>query len=172
MSAPQPPELGDELPEDLIPSAVREKYSVPDNARRRRPAVVFLLAAVLSGALWLTRSDGGVLVNSGFLAAAIGFGLLAVYFAASARGVNVWEDEAIATAKQVTELPSGSGRAQLAWRGLIGRPVWRVLVHDESLPQVRRGVVIVDAASGSVVEHMRQDVPPDQLIAADPGTDA
>src|SRR5687767_11784143 len=91
-AVPLEPKLGDELPEDLIPSAVRGKYSVPDNARRRRPAFVFAVAAVLSGALWLTRGDGGVLVNSGFLAAAVGFLILAGYFAASARGVRVWED--------------------------------------------------------------------------------
>jgi hypothetical protein len=154
--------LGDELPEDLIPSAVRGKYSVPDNARRRRPAVVFAVSAVLSAALWLALGDGGVLVNSGFAAAAVGFALLAVYFAASARGVRVWEDGAIAGAKQITELPSGTGRAQLAWRGLLGRPVWRVLIHDDSTQPAKRGVVIVDAADGSVVEHMKEDVAPDQ----------
>lgn len=162
MSATEEPKLGDELPEDLIPSAARGKYSVPDNARRRRPAVVFAVAAVLSAALWFTRGDGGVLVNSGSIAAAVGFALLAAYFAASARGVRVWEEGAIATAKQVTELPSGTGRAQLAWRGLLGRPVWRVLIHDETTRPARRGVVIVDAADGSVVEHMKEDVAPDQ----------
>lgn len=161
-AVPLEPKLGDELPEDLIPSAVRGKYSVPDNARRRRPAVVWALAALLSLALWLTRGEGGVLVNSGFLAAAIGFAVLAVYFAASARGVNVWEDEAIGTAKRVTDLPSGTGRAQLAWRGLVGRPVWRVLVHDETTTPARRGVVIVDAANGSVVEQMKEDVAPEE----------
>lgn len=161
MNGTEEPELGDELPEDLVPSAARGKYSVPDNARRRRPAVVFAVAAPMSAALWITRGEGGVLVNSGFLAAAVGFALLAAYFAASARGVNVWEDEAIATAKGATELPSGTGRAQLAWRGLVGRPVWRVLVHDETATPARRGVVIVDAANGSVVEHMKEDVEPD-----------
>ena len=159
MSATEGPELGDELPEDLVPSAARGKYSVPDNARRRRPAVVFALSGVLSFALWWSRGDGGVLVNSGFLAAAVGFLLLAAYFAASARRVHLWEDAAIAIAKDTSGLESGTGRAQLAWRGLVGRPVWRVLVHDESSPRARRGVVIVDATNGSVVEHLTEDVP-------------
>ncbi|HUR50337.1 MAG TPA: hypothetical protein VMY88_12525 [Acidimicrobiales bacterium] len=161
MSGTEEPKLGDELPEDLVPSAVRGKYSVPDNARRKRPALVFAVAAALSAALWFTRGEGGVLVNSGFVAAAVGFALLAGYFAASARGVRVWEDGAIATAKQITDLPAGTGRAQLAWRGLLGRPVWRVLIHDESGAQARRGVVIVDAADGSVVEHLKETVAPE-----------
>ena len=162
MSATQPPELGDELPDDLVPSAARGKYSVPDNARRRRPAAVLAVAGAAAIALWATKAEGGVLVNDGFLFAGIGFVLLAGYFLLSARGVRVWEEGAIATAKQTTGLADGSGRAQLAWRGLLGRPVWRVLVHDDTTPQARRGVVIVDATNGSVVEHMTEDVAPDQ----------
>ena len=162
MSATEEPKLGDELPEDLIPSAVRDKYSVPDNARRRRPAIVFAVSALLAAGLWWSRADGGVLVNDGFLFAAVGFLALSVYFAVSARHVRVWEEQAIATAKTVTGLEGGTGRAQLAWRGLVGRPVWRVLVHDEATSRPQRGVVIVDAADGSVVEHKTEDVPPDQ----------
>ena len=153
--------MGDELPDDLVPSAARGKYSVPDNARRRRPAVVLLVAAVLSGALWLTRGDGGVLVNSGFAVAAVGFALLGAYFLTSSKAVTVWEAEAIATAKTTTGLSGGTGRAQLAWRGLLGRPVWRILIHDESGPAANRGVVIVDATDGAVVEHMTEAVPPE-----------
>lgn len=159
MSASQPPELGDELPDDLVPSAARGKYSVPDNARRRRPALVFAVAGLATAALWLTRADAGVLVNDGFLIAAAGFLVLAAYFAASARPVGVWEDEAIAIAKTTTSLAGGTGRAQLAWRGLLGRPVWRVLIHEESGDEARRGVVIVDATDGSVVEHLTEAVP-------------
>ena len=162
MSATQPPELGDELPEDLVPSAARGKYSIPDNARRRRPAVVLAVAGLASAALWWSRGEGGVLVNSGFLGAGIGFLLLAAYFAASARPVRVWEDEAVATAKVTTGLESGTGRAQLAWRGVLGRPVWRVLVHDDTGARARRGVVIVDATNGSIVEHLTEYVTPTQ----------
>ena len=150
--------LGDELPEDLVPSATRGKYSVPDNARRRRPAVVLIAFAAISGALWVTKADGGVLVNDGFAYVAILFLLLGLYFLASSKSVNVWEDEAIATAQQRTGLVGGTGRAQLAWRGLVGRPVWRVLINDESDSVTRRGVVIIDAADGSVVEHLTEDV--------------
>ena len=156
------PELGDEIPDDLVPSAARGKYSVPDNARRRRPAVVLAIAGAGAIALWAAKADGGVLVNDGFLYVGIGFLAIAGYFLLSARGVRVWEEGAIAAAKQTTGMASGSGRAQLAWRGLLGRPVWRVLVHDDTGPRAQRGVVIVDATDGSVVEHMTEDVPPDQ----------
>lgn len=157
--AEEPAPLGDALPDDLVPSAARGKYSVPDNARRRRPAVVLMAFAALSGALWITKADGGVLVNDGFAYAAIAFLLLGLYFLASSKSVNVWEDKAIGTAKRATGLSSGSGRAQLAWRGLLGRPVWRVLIHDESGTIARRGVVIVDATDGSVVEHLTENLP-------------
>lgn len=158
-------QLGDELPHDLVPSAARGKYSVPDNARRRRPAVVLAISGVGALALWASKADGGVLVNDGFLFAGFAFLVLAAYFLLSARGVRVWEDGAVATAKQTTGLSGGSGRAQLAWRGLLGRPVWRVLVHDETAAQARRGVVIVDATDGSVVEHMTEDVPAEAVPA-------
>ena len=161
MSDPEPT-LGDELPEDLVPSAARGKYSVPDNSRRRRPALVLITFAVISGALWVAKADGGVLVNAGFAYAAIGFLLLGLYFLVSSKAVNIWEAEAIATARQRTGLVAGTGRAQLAWRGLVGHPVWRVLIHDESGPMARRGVVIVDAADGSIVEHLTEDVAADQ----------
>lgn len=161
-------QLGDELPDDLVPSAARGKYSVPDNARRRRPAAVLLVFAAISAALWLTKSDGGVLVNDGFAYVSIVFLLLGLYFLASSKRVNVWEDDAIGTAKEATGLPGGTGRAQLAWRGLLGRPVWRVLMHDESGPVARRGVVIVDATDGSVVEHLTEDLPADEAGADAP----
>ena len=154
--------LGDELPEDLVPSAARGKYSVPDNARRRRPAVVLIGFAAISGILWATKSGGGVLVNDGFGYVAVLFLLLGLYFLASSRGVHVWEAEAIATAQQRTGLVAGSGRAQLAWRGLMGRPVWRVLIHDESGSTPRRGVVIVDATNGGVVEQLTEDLAPEE----------
>lgn len=166
MSSPDEPKLGDELPEDLVPSAARGKYSVPDNARRRRPAVVLIVAAAVSGTLWLTKADGGVLVNAGFAYAAAAFLVLGLYFVVSSKGVHVWEDEAIAIATERTELSRGTGRAQLAWRGLVGRPVWRVLLHEESGSTTVRGVVIVDATNGSVVEHMTEEMPAEETEAA------
>ncbi|MBV9252632.1 MAG: hypothetical protein JO054_00255, partial [Actinobacteria bacterium] len=62
----------DELPEDLDVSAYVGPYTFPDINRRRIPAAIYLAAAVGFFVLWLTRGDGGVLVNRGFVALAIG----------------------------------------------------------------------------------------------------
>lgn len=165
MSEPESPmgaqdeALGDELPDDLVPAATRGPYSVPDNARRRRPAVVLAVAGAACGLLWLTTRPEPVLANRGTLGAALFFLLAAAWFAASARPVRVWEDEALAVARGAAGFDVRHGRAQLAWRGLLGRPIWRVLLYERAEVTPRRAVFVVDAGDGSIVENLVESVP-------------
>jgi len=167
--------LGDALPDDLQPAATRGPYSVPDNARRRKPAVVLAIAAAICGLAYLWRGADGVLVNRGFLYAAIGFALLAIWFRLSAKPVRHWEDEAVGLAKEAAGFEVEHARAQLAWRGVLGRPIWRVLLYGNSGSALRRGVFVVDAHDGGILEKLVEDRPaesgPDDPGPDDPGPD-
>jgi hypothetical protein len=151
-------DLGDELPDDLVPAAARGPYAVPDNARRRRPAVVLAVAGACCVALYLVRGDA-VLVNSGTLALGLSLLAAAAYFLLSASPVKVWEDGAIARAKRDAGFEVGHARAQLAWRGLIGRPIWRVLLYEAGEKARRRAVYVIDARNGGIVEHLTETMP-------------
>src|SRR3954465_3573801 len=65
-------DVRDALPEDLDVSGFVGPYQFPDNSRRRYPGVLYLVIAAACGALWVARGgDDAVLVNNGFLLAAI-----------------------------------------------------------------------------------------------------
>lgn len=155
------PAIGDELPDDLVPAATRGPYAVPDNARRRRPALVLAVSGLGCFALWLTTRPDAVLANRGTLGAAVFFLFAAAWFAASARPVRVWEDEALAAARRAAGFEVRHGRAQLAWRGVLGRPIWRVLLYEAAESSARRSVFVIDAGDGSVVEHLTEEIPPE-----------
>ena len=158
--------LGDALPDDLQPAATRGPYSVPDNARRRKPAVVLAIAAAICGLSFAWRGDGGVLVNRGFLYAAACFAVLGIWFRLSAKPVRHWEDEAVSLAKEAADFEVEHARAQLAWRGVLGRPIWRVLLYGTSGRALRRGVFVVDAHDGGIVEKLVEDRPAEPVPEA------
>ena len=84
-------EIRDSLPEDLDVSAFVGPYQFPDNSRRRIPAIIYAVVAIVLFVLWLTsRNSGSGLVNDGMLYAAIGLGLFAAFVSSSAwkMGVN------------------------------------------------------------------------------------
>ena len=54
---------------------------------------------------------------------------------------------------------SATLRAQQVWRGIRSRPTWRVLCYSTEDPPYQRGLVLVDAIDGSVVEQMVEDNP-------------
>ena len=51
----------------------------------------------------------------------------------------------------------GHASAQQVWRGFRSRPTWRVLCYSNEDPPTRRGLVLVDAVNGKVVEHLTQE---------------
>jgi len=42
------------------------------------------------------------------------------------------------------------------WRGLRSRPTWRVLCYSAEEPPRERGLVLVDAVDGSIVQSLRE----------------
>jgi len=154
-------DVRDELPEDLDASAYVGPYMFPDNSRRRRPAVIYAVIAVLCVGAWVAFRDGAVLVNSGLLWAALVLGLVALVSFTSGWRMHVDEKEALVVAQGAVGFAVGHASAQQVWRGVRSRPTWRVLVYSAEEPPRRRGLVLVDAVDGRVLEHILEDNPED-----------
>jgi hypothetical protein len=151
----------DELPADLDVSQYVGPYTFPDIKRRRIPGYLYLASAAALFALWLTRHDGGVLVNDGFLVAAIGLALLGAYHVRAGWPLAVRETDALAAASAEIGFPVGHASAQLGWRGVLSRPTWRILLYSAENPPAKRGLVFVDGVDGGVVDHIVEDNPED-----------
>ena len=144
----------DVLPEDLDPQAFAGAYKFPDNSRRRIPAAMYVVLGV--GAIVGSVADRSS-VNGGVLAAGIGllaFGAFGVY---SGRKMSVDERAALIASQQAIGFPVGHASAQQVWRGVGSRPTWRVLAYSGEVPPRHRALVLVDAVSGEVVEHLVED---------------
>ncbi|HTJ74642.1 MAG TPA: hypothetical protein VL337_04690 [Acidimicrobiales bacterium] len=154
-------EHGDELPADLDVTAYVGMYTFPDIRRRRAPGFAYLILAVLLGILVATHRGQRVLVNDGFLVVAIVLGLIAVYHFAAAWPLTVRDTEALLAAAAKVDFPVGHASAQLGWRGLRSRPTWRILLYSGEDPPAKRGLVLVDAVDGHVLDQLVEDNPED-----------
>lgn len=149
----------DQLPEDLDVTAVAGPYRFPEMTRRRNFGIVYMVVGVVAIGLWFGRHDGGVLVNDGFLAIGIVMIVLALYHFAATWRVTVDDKQALLAASRSVGFPVGHASAQLSWLGIRGRPTWRVLLFSAENPPSKRGIALVDALDGRVVEHFAEDNP-------------
>jgi hypothetical protein len=152
-------DVRDELPHDLDVAGAAGPYEFPDNSRRRKPAILYMLVALTCLLLWLWKRDSSALVNDGFLWAAILLGIVAIFSFTSGWRMKVDERQALVAAQGAVGFAVGHASAQQVWRGIRSRPTWRVLVYSAEDPPRRRGLVLVDAINGSVKEHLVQDNP-------------
>ncbi|MGI8807228.1 MAG: hypothetical protein ACR2KK_05215 [Acidimicrobiales bacterium] len=151
----------DELPADLDVSNYVGMYTFPDIRRRRAPAYAYLLLAAGLGVLFATHPDSGVLVNEGFLAAAVVLALIGIYHLAAAWPLAVRDTDALMAAAGKVGFPVGHASAQLGWRGLRSRPTWRILLYSSEEPPAKRGMVLVDGVDGEVLDQIVEDNPED-----------
>ena len=149
-----PPGAGDELPEELDITVARP-YKVPDNRKRRIAASCYVVAAAACGAGAVSSGNGGL------LAAAVILALVAVYHFVAAWPLQLDETAALAASAAATGFPVGHASAQLAWRGLRSRPVWRVLLYSADEPPSKRGLVELDAVDGEILGTYTEDNPED-----------
>ncbi len=156
-------EIRDELPADLDVTGLVGPYMFPDNGRRRIQGAIHLVVAAGLVALWAAFADGGVLVNGGYLVAAGILVAAAAYSFATARKLQVRELDALAAAAREVGFPVGHASAQMAWRGLLSIPTWRVLVFSADDPPTSRGLVVVDGVTGDVLGSAVEDNPEDWL---------
>jgi hypothetical protein len=153
-------EIRDALPDDLNASDFVGPYQFPDNSRRRIPGVIYLVLAAICFVLWLTtRTDQPVAVNRGMLGAAILLGAFGILCLTSGWRMQVDEKQALVAAAAAIGFAVGHASAQQVWRGLRSRPTWRVLCYSSENPPRQRGLVLVDAVDGRVVQHLAQDNP-------------
>ncbi|PLS75044.1 MAG: hypothetical protein CYG61_09485 [Actinobacteria bacterium] len=165
--APVPVPAGDQLPADLDVTGYRGPYTFPDNSRRRIPGAIYLAAAAACLFAWVTRADGGVLVNDGLFFAAVLLGAVGAFHLAAGWHLRVRETDALVAASKKIGFPVGHASAQLSWRGLRSRPTWRILLYSAEDPPEQRGLVLVDGIDGSVVAHFVEANPEDWSVYSD-----
>lgn len=161
-------EIRDSLPDDLNASEFVGPYQFPDNSRRRIPGVIYVVLAVGSFALWLAhRNSDAVLINDGMLFAAIALGGFGIFCLTSGWRMKVDEKQALVAATGAVRFAVGHASAQQVWRGLRSRPTWRVLCYSAENPPRQRGLVLVDAVDGAVLQHLVQDNPETDWVEPD-----
>jgi hypothetical protein len=157
---PQSPETStgeyrDELPADLDVTGYVGPYLFPTMRRRRIPATMYVVVALLCVLGYAQSSNGGL------LAAAVVLALIAAYHYASAWPLEVDQTEALLIASRTVGFAVGHSSAQLAWHGLRARPVWRILLYSADEPPTMRGLVQIDAVDGTVMGEYTEPNPED-----------
>jgi hypothetical protein len=152
-------DLRDELPDDLDAAGYVGPYKFPDNSRRRIPGVIYTVVGAALVVIWAVRGDG-TYVNGGLLFGGILLLAWGLFCITSGWRMRVDEKAALAAAGEAVGFAIGHASAQQVWRGLRSRPTWRVLCYSAEDPPLHRGLVLVDAVDGRVLEHLVQDSPP------------
>jgi hypothetical protein len=154
-------EIRDELPEDLNAAGYVGPYVFPNNNRRRVPGYLYLFFAAVLVVVWAVKGSDAVLVNGGFLGAALVLVAFGAYHLVSGFDLDVDERDALVNASKVVGFPIGHASAQLGWRGLRSRPTWRILLYSAEDPPATRGLVLVDGVDGEIVAHFTEENPED-----------
>jgi len=155
-------DIRDALPEDLDAAGYVGPYMFPNNNRRRVPGIMYLVLAAVLLVVWLVRQGADpVLVNVGFLWAAVALAAVGIYSIVAGWNLDVDERDALVLAVRHVGFPVGHASAQLGWRGLLSRPTWRILLYSAEDPPTRRGLVLVDGVDGAIIEGFVEDNPED-----------
>jgi len=145
----------DQLPEDLDVTAYVGPYVFPNITRRRIPGAMYAGLAVLSLGGWVVST------NRGLLAAAVVLVAISAYHFAAAWNLEIDQTQALVVATRTVGFPVGHASAQLAWRGLRSRPMWRILLYSADEPPSMRGLVELDAVDGHVMGEYTEPNPED-----------
>ena len=161
-------EVTDDLPDDLD-RLFTTPYEFPDNNRRRVPGLLYLLLAAMTIVLRLVSGDDAILLNRGLMVGAGALIVIGLYHLLAALPLVHDENDALVVATRSVGFPVGHASAQLGWRGFRSRPVWKILLYSAEDPPERRGLVLVDAVTGSTVDQLVEDNPEDWtgLVGAD-----
>jgi hypothetical protein len=154
-------EIVDELPDDLDVSEYVGPYQFPDNNRRRYPAIMYLLVGAILAGAWFAKGSASSTVNRGFLIGGLFLIALGLYGLLAGVKLNVQEVDALAAASAHVGFPVGHASAQLGWQGLRSRPTWRILMYSAEEPPKKRGLVLVDGVTATIVGDMVEDNPED-----------
>mgnify|MGYP006283076563 CR=1 FL=1 len=150
-------EIRDVLPADLNAVDHAGEYRFPDNSRRRIPATIYLAGGAVAVIASIVLGDSAVLANAGLLTGGILLCAVGLFGITSGWRMTVDEQEALASAASAVGFAVGHASAQQVWRGIRSRPTWRVLCYSDEEPPTRRGLVLVDAVDGRVIEHLSEE---------------
>jgi len=148
-------DTGDDLPEELDVTAYVGPYVFPDIRRRRIAAALYVVVGGL--ALWAGLASN----NNGLRFGGILLLVIAVYHFVTGWHLQIDQTEALAVASRTVGFPVGHASAQLAWRGLLSRPAWRILLYSADEPPSIRGLVELDAVDGHVLGEYTEHNPED-----------
>lgn len=163
-------EIRDQLPDDLNAVDHIGAYDFPDNSRRRIPGVLYAITAVTCVVVWLAIDSGdSAPANKGWLFAACVLAVVSIVSITSGWRMSVDESEALVIATREMGFAVGHASAQQVWRGVRSRPTWRIFCYSVEEPPRRRGLVLVDAVDGRVVEQLVEDNP--EAVVNDSTTD-
>ncbi|UDY36144.1 hypothetical protein [Dermatobacter hominis] len=154
-------DYADELPEDLDVSEFVGPYTFPNNNRRRIPAAIYLVLGAACVVLFALNDTDSALINTGTLWAGVGLIAFGAYGMIAGWTLTVEESDALATASGTVGFAVGHASAQMAWRGWLSRPTWRILCYSAENPPKQRGIVLVDGVSGEVIEWFAEENPED-----------
>src|SRR4029077_3556949 len=116
-----------------------------------------LYVVVGACALWggLAAGNGGVVFGAALLL------VIAAYHFVAGWHLRIDQTEALAVASRTVGFPVGHASAQLAWRGLLSRPTWRILLYSADEPPSVRGLVELDAVDAHVIGEYTERNPED-----------
>ena len=155
-------EIRDVLPDDLNAVDNVGPHEFPDNSRRRIPGVLYAVSAAGCVVGWLSQRDGGQgTVGPGFAIAAGVLAFASIMSLTSGWRMKVDETDALVRATRAVGFAVGHASAQQVWRGFRSRPTWRIFCYSTEEPPARRGLVLVDAVDGAIVEVLVEDNPRD-----------
>jgi len=144
-------EVTDALPEDLDVHGFVGPYQFPDNSRRRIPGFLYLFFSIVFF-LFAIFFDSSPFTNWGYIAAAITLALVGIYHLQGGWKLSIDETDALVEAAKTAGFPVGHASAQMVWRGIRSRPAWRILLYSSESPPSQRGLVMIDAVSGLLIE--------------------
>ena len=144
-------DVTDALPDDLDVHGFVGPYQFPDNRRRRIPGFLYLFFSIIFF-LFSELFDSSPFTNWGYVATAITLALVGIYHLQAGWKLSIDETDALVEAAKTAGFPVGHASAQMVWRGIRSRPAWRVLLYSSESPPIQRGLVMIDAVNGSVIE--------------------
>lgn len=153
-------EITDSLPADLNAVDNLGPRDFPDNSRRRIPGILYAVVAVACAVGWVVSdTTGSGTVNVGLALAAGLLGAMSLLSLTSGWRMTVDESDALVRATRAVGFAVGHASAQQVWRGMRSRPTWRIFCYSAEEPPSRRGLVLVDAVDGRIVEVLVEDNP-------------
>ena len=147
---------GDSLPDELdLNAATLGPYQFPDIQRRRIAGWLYIAVSLVS------LTGGAWSANRGMMLGGAGLVIVAAYQFWCAFPLVVDQTQALAVASREVGFAAGHASAQVTWRGLRSKPMWRVVLYSAEDPPKQRGIVELDAVDGSVVFSTNEPNPED-----------